>query len=76
MMMNWYGGNGGMGFAGGLVMVIVLVAVVALVVWAVRALFLGTHGTERAAPLDLLKRRYAAGEITNAEYEQARHAIE
>jgi len=75
-MMGWYGGFGGMGVGGVLLMVLVWVAVLALVVWAVRALFPGTHGTARAGPLDLLKRRYAAGEITSAEYEQARRAIE
>lgn len=75
-MMGWYGGLGGMGLVGGLLMVLVWVVVLVLVVWAVRALFPGTHGTERTGPLDLLKRRYAAGEITYAEYEQARRAIE
>jgi uncharacterized membrane protein len=39
-------------------------------------MFRGTQGAERAAPLSLLKRRYAAGEITLAEYAQARRAIE
>ena len=49
---------------------------VVLAVLVVQLALLGTMGTERAAPLDLLKRRYAAGEITFAEYEQARRAIE
>ncbi len=75
-MMNWNGGNGSMGWAGGLLMILVTVAVVALILWAVRAQFPGRPGTERTGPLDLLKRRYAAGELTHAEYEQARHAIE
>jgi putative membrane protein len=75
-MMNGYGGIGGMGVGASLLMVLVWVAVLLLVVWAVRALFPGTHGTARAEPLDLLKQRYAAGEISYAEYEQARRAIE
>ncbi len=75
-MMNWSGGFGGMGWGGGLLMVLVWVAILVLVIWAVRALFPGTPGVEREGPLDLLKRRYAAGEITSAEYEQARRAIE
>ncbi len=75
-MMGWFGGFGGMGVGGVLLMVLVWVAVVVLVVWAVRALFPGTQRTAGTGPLDLLKRRYAAGEITFAEYEQARRAIE
>jgi putative membrane protein len=75
-MMGWYGGFGGMGVGGVLLMVLVWVAVLALIVWAVRALFPGTQGPDHAGPLDVLKRRYAAGEITSAEYEQARRAIE
>ncbi len=34
------------------------------------------HGPTRVEPLDVLKQRYAAGEISAAEYEQARHVIE
>ncbi len=75
-MMNGYSGFGGMGAGASILMILVWIAVVALVVWAVRALFPGTHEAARAGPLDLLKRRYAAGEITSAEYEQARRAIE
>ncbi len=75
-MMTWSGGFGGMGWGGGLLMVLLWVAVLVLVIWAVRALLSGMHGTARAGPLDLLKRRYAAGAITSAEYDQARRAIE
>ena len=75
-MMNGYGGFGGMGAGASLLMVLAWVAVLVLVIWAVRARVLGTHGTVRAEPRDVLKQRYAAGEISDAEYEQARRAIE
>jgi hypothetical protein len=45
-MMGWSDGFGGMGVVGGLLMVLVGVAVLVLVVWAVRVLFPGTHGTD------------------------------
>ncbi len=45
-MMGWSGGFGGRGVVGGLLMVLVGVAVLVLVVWAVRALFPGTQGTD------------------------------
>jgi len=76
MMMNGHGGFGGMGAGGSLLMVLVMIAVVLLVVWAVRGQFPGRRETVTAAPLTVLKQRYAAGEISPAEYEQARRAIE
>ncbi len=75
-MMGWSGGFGGMGWGGDLLMVLLWVGVLVVIVWAVRAWLPSTQGAERAGPLDVLKRRYAAGEITSAEYEQARRAIE
>jgi len=75
-MMNGYGGNWSMGVGGGLLMVVVLVAVLLLVVWAVRGQFPGLPGSARAEPRDVLKQRYAAGEISSAEYERTRRAIE
>lgn len=75
-MMECSGGVGGMGWGGGLLMVLLWVVVLVVIVWAVRAWLPGTQGAERAEPRDVLKRRYAAGEITSAEYEQARRAIE
>ncbi len=75
-MMNGYSGMWGMGVTGSLFMVLAWVAILALVVWALRALVPGMQGTARPAPLDLLKQRYAAGEIGCSEYEQARRALE
>jgi uncharacterized membrane protein len=75
-MMNGYGGIGGMGAGASLLMVLALVAVLLAAVWAVRELAPGTRGTARTEPVDLLKQRYAAGEISHDEYEQARRAIE
>lgn len=70
--MYWFGG---MGFFGALLMVLFWAGVALLVVWAVRASVSTPRGMANDAPLDILKRRYAAGEINRAEYEQARRDL-
>lgn len=47
------------------------VALIVLVVWAITRMFRRDRFSERDAAMDLLRRRYAAGEISAAEYEQA-----
>lgn len=74
-MMWWYGGYGGMPLLGTLVMVLFWVAVLALVVWAVRSFVPREGAGTRDTALDVLNRRYAAGEISQAEYEQARRVL-
>ncbi len=67
----WNGAFGGMSLLGGVLMLAFWVAVVLLVLFAVRALFPSEHAREHDSALAILKRRYAAGEISQAEYEQA-----
>ncbi len=68
-------GGLGMGFFGGIVMVVFWVAVVLLVIWAVRTAFPSQQKDAHESAVEILKRRYAAGEISQAEYEQARKAL-
>jgi putative membrane protein len=71
-----FGGMGlGMGLFGGAVMLLFWVAIILLVVWAVRGGFAGQRLSEHESAAEILKRRYAAGEISQAEYEQARKAL-
>jgi putative membrane protein len=74
--MMGYGYYGGMmdGF-GWVWMVLVLAAVITLVVWGTRTAFWSRGGTGESTPLEMLRRRYAAGEITATEFEQAKRAI-
>ncbi len=78
--MMGYGGWG-WGFAGGLgwlwmlIPMLFWVGVVFLVVWAAMRLFPSRHEGVQETALDILKRRYAAGEITPAEYQQARQDL-
>jgi uncharacterized membrane protein len=75
-MMNWwYGGSGDVGLLGGLVMIALLSAVVALAVLSVQGLFPSLSSNERDSALEILNRRLAAGELSQAEYEQARRSI-
>ena len=71
-------GYGGMGLLGGLIGLIVsiavLVGIVLLIVWAVRSLSGGaSHWNQPSgsqSPADILKVRYARGEITREQYQQ------
>lgn len=74
-MMWWNGSFGGMSLLGGVLMLLFWVAVVVLVLLAIRALFPSERGGAQEGALTILKRRYAAGEISQAEYEQAHRTI-
>lgn len=73
-MMGWY--NGGPGWGGWIVMILVMLAFWALVIFAVVAVFRGVGKggapVERSTsrdPLDVLGERFARGEIEADEYE-------
>jgi putative membrane protein len=60
---------------GGLMMLLIWGGLIVLVVWAVRQ-FSGGWRPPSEDPTAILKRRLAAGEITQEQYEQARRALE
>jgi putative membrane protein len=68
----WMMGGYGMGWFGGIFMVIFWIAVVIGIVFLIRWLVQSTRGGAGSAEsaLEILKRRYAAGEINKKEYEQ------
>jgi putative membrane protein len=78
-MMNGWGGMGGGGWLVVLLLIVVVAAVIVGIVFLVRGLGGGVTaggGTQpkaglRESPQDILKRRYAAGEIDREEYEKA-----
>lgn len=62
---------------GFLVMLVFIVAIVLAVVWLVRALAgPASTGMERETPMETLRRRMAAGEISHDEYERMRETLE
>jgi putative membrane protein len=73
-MGGWGGYGWGFGLLHGVVSVAVIVAVVFLVIWAVRAITGGglprVGGPRRSPGLDVLEERYARGEINRDEYLQ------
>jgi putative membrane protein len=52
----------------------IIAGVVLLVVWGVRQL--GSGGSVSREPLDILKERYARGELTREQYEQMRRVLQ
>ncbi|HEY8814345.1 MAG TPA: SHOCT domain-containing protein [Candidatus Dormibacteraeota bacterium] len=75
MGFDGYGVSPWMWILGSLMMVIVLGGTILLVVWALRAVGGPRPGSPTSA-LDVLKRRLAAGEITQDEYEKTRRLLE
>ena len=68
---NNYGGWGyGMmgGFGGGLMMIVFWALLIVLVVWIVKEIS-GRHSNSDSKALDILKERYAKGEINKEEFE-------
>jgi putative membrane protein len=77
MMGNGFGGWGGMGF-GSLWMwifwIVLIAGVVLLVRWMSRGA--GSVGPPAESALDVLKRRYASGEIGREEFEQKKRDLQ
>jgi putative membrane protein len=71
-MMHW-GGDFGMGFGGGIFMILFWVLIILGVVYLVRMLLGGS--SEAAKPSEtarqVLEKRFAAGEISKKEFEEA-----
>ena len=68
---DWFG-MGGFGIVVG---VLFMVALVALLVWRAGVPFGGRSATTGPGPLEILRRRYAAGEISEGDYEQTRKTL-
>ncbi len=73
-MMDGFGMYGAGWLIGMGMMIFFWVAIILLVIWAVRTLF-PRHVHSAQNPLEILQRRYAAGEISAAEYDQARSRL-
>lgn len=77
MMHAWGSGWGmgwGMGPVGGVLMLLFWLAVVAFVVWLIVTLTRGS-GRAGASALEILKQRYARGEIDKDEYERRKQDL-
>ena len=71
-----YGPYGGMWFFHFLFWVLILIGIVPLIVWIVRQQGGGATGRrEDETALDILKKRYARGEISSEEFEKMKKHI-
>jgi putative membrane protein len=75
-MMYGFGMYGGGWLIGMGLMILFWVAIILLVIWAVRSLFPQQMLSRHDQALEILRQRYAKGEINTAEYEQARARLE
>jgi putative membrane protein len=75
-MMNMMYGLSGWWLLGMGMMVLFWVAIILLVIWVVRSLFPREMRSGHDQALETLQQRYAKGEISAAEYEQARARLE
>lgn len=75
----WSGINSGMGFGGMIMMILFWALVISGFVLIIRWL-MGNKGPEgynpRETPLDILKKRYAKGEINQDEFERMKKDLE
>ena len=81
--MMWWNNGGYNMFFGPVFMILVLAATIAAVVMLTRYLSgdlrgtaLGNQNSLVRTPLDILKERFAKGEINNAEFEERRRVLE
>lgn len=70
-MMSFFGGFGGMSLLAWASMLLFWGGVIVLAIWVVRRFVPRDQRSDQEIARDMLQRRYAAGEISDAEYQQA-----
>jgi len=76
-MMHWWGGDFSMGFGGGIFMLLFWVFVVLGVVYLIKILLgIGSEaGKPRETAREVLEKRFAKGEISKEEFEDAMEVL-
>jgi len=69
-MMGYYGFGYGMGFFGWILMVLFWGAIIWLIVWLVNQNRQSEPRSDRRTPQEILKERYAKGEISKKEFDE------
>jgi putative membrane protein len=78
-MMGWGNHGYGMGWFGGIFMILFWVVVIAGIIFAIRYLATGKGGDvidSKQDPLELLRERYARGEIDTEEFEERKRTLQ
>ena len=74
-MMGGYGLMAGFGWLGMVVMALFWIGVIVLIAWGLTHVFSTRQPTVELGAEEILKRRYARGELSQAEFMQARDAL-
>ncbi|KPV54969.1 hypothetical protein SE17_00510 [Kouleothrix aurantiaca] len=74
-MMGGYGLMAGFGWLGMLVMALFWIGVIVLIVWGLTHVFSTQQPGAELDAEEILKQRYARGEISHTEFVQAREAL-
>jgi putative membrane protein len=74
-MMHGYGMMAGLGWLGMLVMAMFWIGVILLVVWGLSSVLSGQRPRAEIDPLEILRERYARGDISKEEFSQAREVL-
>jgi putative membrane protein len=75
-MMGGFGVMAGMGWLGFLTMILFWAGVILLVIWGVSAMFPAQNTGGGVNALAILEQRFARGEISREEFEQARRVLQ
>jgi putative membrane protein len=78
-MMGWGNHGYGMGWFGGIFVILFWAVILGCIILAIRYLVTGKKGpSERSArdPLEILKERYASGEIDTEEFEERKKVLQ
>ena len=72
-MMHWWGGDYGMGFGGGIFMILFWVVIILGIVYLVKILLGGSSKVikQDETAREILEKRFARGEISKEEFENA-----
>ena len=70
-----YGPYGGWMIFHFLFWILIIIGIVLLIVWLIRQPGRYKHGHDEESPLDILRKRYARGEISKEEFEEMKKDI-
>jgi putative membrane protein len=74
-MWGWHEGMGWWMTFGGIFFVLFWGAIIALIIWGISKLSKKGDSSEKANPLDIVKERYAKGEISKEEFDNIKQDL-